>query len=70
MNDELGRARIYLTEENYESSKPILRFRGCTNLLGSTSLHNQIKEMRMVLYGCETWSLNIREDHILRVLGN
>jgi hypothetical protein len=23
-----------------------------------------------VLYGCETWSLTLREEHRLRVLGN
>jgi hypothetical protein len=24
----------------------------------------------VVLYGCETWSLTLREEHILRVFGN
>jgi hypothetical protein len=24
----------------------------------------------VVLYGCETWSLTLREEHRLRVLGN
>jgi len=47
------------------------------NLLSSSSLSKNIKIMihrtiilPVVLYGCETWSLTLREDHRLRVFEN
>jgi hypothetical protein len=47
------------------------------NLLSSRLLANNIKVriyetiiFHMVLYGCETWSLTLREEHKLRVFGN
>jgi hypothetical protein len=30
----------------------------------------EIKILRVVLYGCETWSLSLREEHRLRVFEN
>ena len=45
------------------------------NLLSSSLLSNNLKIkiyrttiLRVVLYGCETWSLTLREEHRLRVL--
>jgi len=31
---------------------------------------NIIRNLRIVLYGCETWSLSLREERRLRVFGN
>jgi hypothetical protein len=44
----------------------------------SSSLLSKTKKIKIhrtitlpvVLYGCETWSLTLREEHRLRVLGN
>jgi hypothetical protein len=33
-------------------------------------LSKNIKVLPVVLYGCETWSLALREEHRLRVFGN
>jgi hypothetical protein len=47
------------------------------NLLSSRSLSKNLKIgiyktiiLPVVLYGCETWSLALREEHRLRVLGD
>ena len=47
------------------------------NLLSSSLLSNSLKIkiyrtviLPVVLYGCETWSLTLREEHRLRVLEN
>jgi hypothetical protein len=39
------------------------------NLLSSRLLSKNLK-IGMVLYGCETWSLALREEHRLRVFEN
>ena len=31
---------------------------------------NRIVHLFLVLYGCEAWSLTLREEHRLRVFGN
>jgi hypothetical protein len=47
------------------------------NLLSSSSLSKNLKiktyrtiNLPVVLYGCETWSLTLREEHRLRVFEN
>ena len=47
------------------------------NLLSSSLLSKEIKSemnrtiiLPFVLYGCETWSLTLREDHRLRLFEN
>jgi hypothetical protein len=47
------------------------------NLLSSCLLSKNLKiriykmiMLPVVLYGCETWSLTLREEHRLRVFGN
>jgi hypothetical protein len=47
------------------------------NLLSSRLLSKNLKIriyktiiLPVVLYGCETWSLTLREDHILRMFEN
>jgi hypothetical protein len=32
--------------------------------------HNRIQVLPLVLYGCETWSLTLGEEHRLRVFEN
>jgi hypothetical protein len=51
-------------------SEIITTFHGFTNLLSSRLLSNDIKIriyktiiLPVVLYGCETWSLTLREEH-------
>jgi hypothetical protein len=52
-------------------------FNSVKNLLFSRLLLNNLKikvyrniTLSVVLYGCETWSLTLREDHRLRVFEN
>jgi hypothetical protein len=47
------------------------------SLLSSRMLSRNVKVkvfktiiLPLVLYGCETWSLTLREDHVLRVFEN
>ena len=47
------------------------------NLLSASLLSKNLKNkiyrtiiLPVVLYGCETWSLTLREEHTLRVFGN
>jgi hypothetical protein len=52
-------------------------YRSVQNLLSSHLLSKNVKVriyktiiLPLVLYGCETWSLTIREEHKLRVFEN
>jgi hypothetical protein len=52
-------------------------YQSVQNLLSSRLLSNNVKVrtykiiiMPVVLYGCETWSLAVREEHKLRVFEN
>jgi hypothetical protein len=52
-------------------------FHSVQNLLSSSLLSNNLKIkiyrtiiLPVVLYGCETWSLTLREEHRLRVFEN
>jgi hypothetical protein len=47
------------------------RYHSVQNLLSSRLLSKNVKIiLPVVLYGCETWSLTLREEHRLRVLEN
>jgi hypothetical protein len=49
----------------------------CSNLLASCLLSKNVKiriykiiTLPVVLYGCETWSLTLKQEHSLRVVEN
>jgi hypothetical protein len=42
----------------------------CQKRLNNETCDSQIIILPVVLYGCETWSLTLREEHRLRVFQN
>ena len=66
-----------LTKQNYVQEEIKSRLKSgnaCYHLLSSSLLSKNLKIkiyrtiiLRIVLYGCETWSLTLREEHRLKV---
>jgi hypothetical protein len=45
-------------------------YRSIQSLMSSRLLSRNVKALAVALYGCETWSLTLREEHRLRVFEN
>jgi hypothetical protein len=60
------RQSIKIGNRSFESVTKFKYLR--TTLTGQNCIHEEIKSRPVVLYGCETWSLTLREEHRLRVI--